>query len=260
MPPAENDPCLPGVAVLYDLALKRYDFLSRSYDTANTRVGAVFAFSSLVISGSTSALKEMYSENFHPWIMVPVCAVLLGLFIVLALHCLQAYSVRKIWPLPDASKLYAEGANRHPDLVKSALIEDLIETVTNATYEEEINRKTAILNRAIHLLMIEVCLVFVVNCLPYLPHRSWYMSSPKEERTKTRASVATVQAQAAPIAPPADAGAEGDVTKSSSAPRLFAGPPGQYMRRITMSRSVRGVRTMEKRVPQHPARDNDSDE
>jgi len=57
-----KSPTSTGNDVLYDLALKRYDFITKAFDTSNSRASAIFAFSSLLVTGSVAAARPQAQQ------------------------------------------------------------------------------------------------------------------------------------------------------------------------------------------------------
>lgn len=98
-----------GVGVLYDLALKRFDFLSRAYDTANTRAAAIFGLSNLIIPASITVLKglSVLGYQYSSLVLIFVITMLIP-YMLIGVCCLYAYSNRDIKLLPNARKLYPE--------------------------------------------------------------------------------------------------------------------------------------------------------
>ena len=117
-----KSPTSTGNDVLYDLALKRYDFITKAFDTSNSRASAIFAFSSLLVTGSVAALQKMVTENFHEEIVQWCVTIDLSIFLILAICCLFAYGITQIWTLPDALKLHPELARLSTERAKEQIL------------------------------------------------------------------------------------------------------------------------------------------
>lgn len=226
---------------LYDLSLKRYDYLVKAFDTVNTRVGLVFGFSGLVIANGASAFKEMKVQAFPLLAMAPLGFVVLVVFLALSYHCWMAYSVRSVQLLPNARLVYEDWISReNRDLVdiKRNLICNQIDKIVNPSYIDAIKIKTHHLNRALFLTVAEVGLILLISCLPHMPAWSTAMSkeTTKPSESKTPADMSP---QAGPPAALPDAGAR---------PRppldMFVGPG--FSEAVGMGRSRRDIKSPER--------------
>ncbi len=156
-----------SASLLYDLAMRRHEFLMRSYDSLNTRTGAVFAFSSAILAASSTALKEIYGK-YPVWVSRVSFGAILICFLLMGIFSLQAYLLRKISYLPDSKMLHDELHFKPENEAKSIILYHLLDAEINPHNDGIVNRKGQSLNRAIVFLFMEVALLFVALCLPYL--------------------------------------------------------------------------------------------
>ena len=87
---------------------------------------------------------------------------------MMGIFSLQSYLLRKISYLPDAKLLHDELHFKPENESKSVILYHLLDAEINPHNDSVVNKKGRSLNRAIICLFIEVALLFVALCLPYL--------------------------------------------------------------------------------------------
>lgn len=228
------------VELFYDIALKRHEYLTKAYDTVNTRVGLVFGFSGLVIASGSSAFKEMKAQSFPVPAMVSLGLVVFAAFGFLAYHCWKAYSIQPVKLLPNTQKMYTEWVAREDRYlidIKRSLISNQLESIVNKSFIDALAFKTYHLNRALFCAVAEVALIFVVSCLPYMATWSSAMTQEKSHPAEKKQTTDMGTQGANPSPPP---------NKRQAPPPadMFLAP--DLAESIGMGRSIRGTHTMEK--------------
>lgn len=113
--------------VLCDLAIKRHDLAERTYDSLNTRLGAVFAFNGFLIPASIAALRPT-ATNSQPmtgwpyWTAIAVWAVSL---VAITIATLIGGRAKAIKSLPDPFKLDRDFSMKPPVEVSRQIIRSL---------------------------------------------------------------------------------------------------------------------------------------
>lgn len=82
---------------MYDLAVRRHEYLDRTIDTLNTRAAGMVALTSLVLAAVNSIRARLQPYPPLLWMFVVAVAILLALIVY---QCLKAYWIARvrIWP------------------------------------------------------------------------------------------------------------------------------------------------------------------
>lgn len=157
-----------AVRVLCDLAIKRHDLAERTYDSLNTRLGAVFAFNSFLIPASIAALRPTTGSpqpltGWPYWAAIVVWAVSLVAITVATLIGFRAQAIKS---LPDAFKLDRDFATKPPVHVSRQIVRCLDDAWAGLCAASE--TKSACLNYAIGFVALELLGLVAVSVFQML--------------------------------------------------------------------------------------------
>ncbi|WP_147443266.1 hypothetical protein [Corallococcus sp. AB011P] len=172
-----KEPSLPEMksALLYDVAVKRLDYQDRTFDALNTRAGAVFGFSTFVLSGCGLILGYL---GIYPRLRLLVGMCFILTYGVMAYSCWRAFRVEGLKILPDPFPHYRD---RLDDASDAAVRYELFGGYVKAYQENEglVEIKAQSLARAIHALTVLVSLMIAGAASPdvYL-FMQWIFAKP----------------------------------------------------------------------------------
>jgi hypothetical protein len=95
---------LHSLSLVYDLALRSYDYADRRYDLIGTRASALIGFSSLLVTGAAVVVHRL-SPYLGLWLFT--ASIFLGLTTFLLYHGLLALFARQVHGLPAPEVIYA---------------------------------------------------------------------------------------------------------------------------------------------------------
>src|SRR4051794_34868111 len=84
---------LPSLALVYDLAIRSYDYADRRYDTIGTRAAALIGFTSLLVTGAGTVVHRL---SPYPSFWCFAAIVFLGLTAFLLYHAVCALLAREV--------------------------------------------------------------------------------------------------------------------------------------------------------------------
>jgi hypothetical protein len=179
-PSAKPDQVASGLpemksALLHDVAVKRLEYQDRLFDTLNTRAGAVFGFSTFVLSACGVILGRLEP---YPRIRVlfGACCILIYAFMTYA--CWRAFKVEGVKTLPDPAPYYQQHLDGQPDAVVRY---ELFGGYVKAYQENEplVERKAESLGHAINALVALVFGMILGAISPELYSLAhWFFSTP----------------------------------------------------------------------------------
>lgn len=159
----DSDPIKPGVAVLYDLSLKRYDSLRSMYDAVVTRGFAVLAASQAILIAFGVVLLKLMNENAHHQFAFGICAFFSGLtYCATTWNAYQTTKTRNVPPLPNPVML-TELMPLPPEMAKEWLIVHALEKDTIPAYDAAYRQRSTAYARALLALMVQTAWLFVLS-------------------------------------------------------------------------------------------------
>lgn len=146
------EPFLPWVS---DLAIRKFEYSDRAFDTCNSRAGSVIGFAGIVTAVAIPSIRTLPSVVkillFTPWFIS---------FSAMLIFAWQAYRVSTLQGLPfSLATMEHLGTLSNVDARKQALT-----TLVAAAEDNEsiVRKKAALLNKAIICFAIEVLLLMMV--------------------------------------------------------------------------------------------------
>lgn len=110
---------LPSLTLVYDLALRSYDYADRRYDTIGTRAAALIGFTSLLVTGAGTVVHRLLPYAGLVW---PAAVVFLGLIGFLLYHAICAFFAREVPGLPAPEVLYHRYASHDERAFRSKMV------------------------------------------------------------------------------------------------------------------------------------------
>ena len=121
-PPTPSSP--RSMSVIYDLALRRHDFLDRTYDGLNARAAALIALTSLILANTGLVLGRIEGPTLR-WSFGAGIGLLL---VILLIQALRAYWIGEVDALPDPDVLYGKQAyvGKSDDEIRDQVFQNLL--------------------------------------------------------------------------------------------------------------------------------------
>ena len=140
-------PNLSSLNVVYDLSVKQFEFIDRSYDSLTSRAAALIGWTSFV--SSIAIFVQGKLDEMWPWKLVfGICVLALaGMGLVSAL-C--AYFAKEVESWPHALQVYEGYAEKPEDETKLQLVADIESAIRKNT--KLVNEKSRHVVRAIKCL------------------------------------------------------------------------------------------------------------
>jgi hypothetical protein len=102
---------LPSLGLVFDAAVRSYDYADRRYDLIGTRAAALIGFTALLVTGAATVVQRL---SPYPGLRLTAVLVFLSQIGWLVYHAVQAYRARDVKGPPDPAVLYQTYA-AHPE-------------------------------------------------------------------------------------------------------------------------------------------------
>jgi len=114
---------VPGLKLVYELALKRYEYLDRRFDTIGTRGSAAIGFAIFLVASSSTLVQRL--RRPYPELAFTAGILLAALLSYLIYNAFKAYEGRRVEGLPAPEVLFGKLVHESEHEVRLEMVSEL---------------------------------------------------------------------------------------------------------------------------------------
>ncbi len=134
-PSAEIGAYPAGLKLAYEIALRRYDFMDRTFDTVTTRFAGLIALTGFLVPATKAVLTDLKP---YPKLSLGFGVTMLFLIVTDFVWCVRGYRLQPVRTLTDAEAIL----NQHSSVSEDELRAKLLTAVSEMT-----NQTVAVLDK-----------------------------------------------------------------------------------------------------------------
>jgi hypothetical protein len=112
----------PSLNIVYDLAVKQFEFVDRAYDTLTTRAASLIGWTSFVASITIAVQKNIVNT---PWLSASFSVWTGALASLSIAFALRAYWTRDVHPWPDSESVYNKYSMEPEDSTRAQMLANI---------------------------------------------------------------------------------------------------------------------------------------